>query len=254
MKPLDYQKELSVQSPILLDATYKRAKVEKMLSVLEDCGAVAAGRKSLALDVGCSRGFFTSALTFHFDAVIGIDIDRNALGIARTESRAVHYLIADSLRIPLPDQSVDLVICNHVYEHVPDAGRLFAEIYRVLKTSGVCYLGAASRLTVIEPHYHLPFLSWLPKPLAHLYMRLSGKGESYYENLRTLWGIRQLISGFDVLDYTVRVITEPDKFRARDLIQTGGLLEKVPRFIWRCFYWFLPSYIFILKRRQTNRQ
>jgi SAM-dependent methyltransferase len=251
MKQLEYQKDLSVHSPILLDAAYKRAKVDKMLSILVDCGAISQTHKKLALDIGCSRGFFAAALAPYFEGVIGIDIDMHALRLAKIEtpSDSVHYLLGDSLRIPLPDRSVDLIICNHVYEHVPDAERLFTEIYRVLKNTGVCYLGAASRLTFVEPHYHLPFLSWLPKPLAHLYMRFAGKGSHYYENLRTIWGIRRLISRFDVLDYTLKVVENPDRFHARDLFPRGGVLEKIPMWAWRFSYVLLPSYLFILKRR-----
>ena len=251
MKRLEYQNDLSVQSPILLDAAYKRAKVEKMLSILSYCGSIGATPKPLAVDIGCSRGFFTSALAAHFDIVIGIDIDPHALRLAKSDAptTTIHYLLGDSLQLPLPDRSADLIICNHVYEHVPDAAQLFTEIHRVLKDTGICYLGAASRLTVMEPHYHLPFLSWLPKPLAHLYMRLAGKGPHYYERLRTLWGIRRLISRFFTLDYTLRVIENPDYFCARDLFPRGGLLENIPVWIWRAIYWLLPSYIFILKRR-----
>jgi len=251
MKQTKYQQDLSLQSPILLDAIYKRAKVEKMLSILDDCEVIADTPRALAVDIGCSRGFFSAALAPYFDNVIGIDIDQHALHMAQSEapSPAVHYLLGDSLCLPLPDQSADLIICNHVYEHVPNAEQLFAEIHRVLKTAGVCYLGAASRLTVMEPHYHLPFLSWLPKPLAHRYMRLTGKGTYYYETLRTPWGIRQLIARFDVLDYTLRVIENPDRFHARDLLPCGSMLERIPQWLWRCLYWLLPSYIMILKQR-----
>jgi len=251
MKQIEYQKDRSLRSPILLDAAYKRAKVEKMLSILGDCKAIADRPRSLAVDIGCARGFFSAALAPHFDHVIGMDIDQHALHMAQSEapSPAVHYLLGDSLRLPLPDQSADLILCNHVYKHVPNAEQLFAEIHCVLKTAGVYYLGAASCLTVMEPHYHLPFLSWLPKPLARRYMRLTGKGTHYYETLRTSWGIRQLILRFDVLDYTLRAIENPDRFHAHDLLPRGGMLERIPQWIWRYLYWLLPGYIMILKRR-----
>jgi SAM-dependent methyltransferase len=251
VKKSQYQKELSLASPILLDSRYKQPKVAKMISILSDTGAVSDTQKMLAIDIGCSRGFFTSGLAPYFYHVMGVDIDTHALKIARSENTYsnIHYIIGDSMNLPLEDNSVDLIVCNHVYEHVPNAEKLFAEIHRVLSVDGVCYLGAASRLTVVEPHYHLPFLSWFPKSLAHIYMRIAGKGDSYYENLRTYWGIRRLISGFDVLDYTLRVIAQPDRFNARDLLPQGGLLEKIPCFVWKLFYSFLPSYILILKKR-----
>jgi SAM-dependent methyltransferase len=241
-----YQKELSRQSPILLDRDYKRPKVEKMLAILADAGVIGPPR-ALAVDVGCSGGLFTAALAPHFEQVLGVDIDPYALTVA-DRAPSLTYLLADSQCLPLPDACADLVVCNHVYEHVPDAMVLFREIHRVLRPGGVCYLGAASRLILMEPHYHLPFLSWLPKPLAHRYMRLAGKGNWYYENLRSYWGIRRLIEAFKVEDYTLRVLAEPDRFRARDLIPRGGFLECIPRAVWRLLYPLLPSYLFILRR------
>lgn len=245
-----YQKDLSLQSPILLDKAYKRPKVAKMLAVLEDAGTLDTGPRRLAVDIGCSGGQFTAALAPYFQDVLGIDIDPHALTVARRDhgSGCVTYLLADTLRLPLSDGSSDLVVCNHVYEHVPDARQLFREIFRVLRPGGACYLGAASRLGPIEPHYHLPFLSWLPKWAAHRYLRITRRGTHYYENLRSYWGLRRLLGGFETQDYTLRVLGDPERFHARDLLPKGGLLARVPLSFWRLAYAFLPSYIFVLKR------
>lgn len=247
----NYQEELSVKSSILLDRGYKQAKVDKMLSILMDSKGIDTSKSGTVVDVGCSAGFFISALVPHFENVVGVDIDKHALEFARTHSGVgdVIYINGDSMSLPLSDNSVDLIICNHVYEHVPDPVTLFSEINRVLRNQGICYLGAASRLTIMEPHYHLPFLSWLPKTLANVYYKIMGKGDFYYENLRTYWGIKSLIKQFEVLDYTLAVVKDPDKYSARDIISKGGLYANIPIFLWRLFYWFLPSYIFILKKR-----
>jgi ubiquinone/menaquinone biosynthesis C-methylase UbiE len=242
-----YQESLSLKSPILLDANYKQSKVDKMLAVLKDAGAL-CGQGGIAVDVGCSIGFFAKGLSPYFGRVYGLDIDEHAITMANEEPVSnVIFQVVDSLFLPFEDTSVDLVVCNHVYEHVPDPDRLFKEIRRVLRPGGMCYLGAASRLTIIEPHYHLPFLSWLPKSLANRYMRLTGNGEEYYENLKTYWGLLKMISGFKVDDYTLRIICNPDKFCIRDIMPKGGLLEKAPMWVWLLFYHLLPSYIFILR-------
>ena len=245
-KEYRYQESLLQKSPILMDASYKASKVSKMLAILDN--AELSG-SALAVDVGCSVGFFCKAISSRYDSVIGLDIDKEAIEIASRDAPAnVRFEVADSMALPFEDGTVDLLLCNHVYEHVPDAAKLFDEIYRVLKPEGACYLGAASRLTVIEPHYHLPFLSWLPKPLAHLYMKVFGKGSEYYENLRTYWGIRRLINKFEVSDFTLRILDDPDKFFARDMIPEGGIIDMIPKKVWKMFYHFLPSYIYILKK------
>lgn len=245
-----HQKNLSIHSPILLDAEYKRAKVEKMLAILRDANVISDDKNGIAIDVGCSGGFFTHGLAEYFQQVIGLDIDTHALSLAAKNNSTPNlgYVAADSLTIPLPDNSIKLVICNHVYEHVPDPEVLFSEIFRILQSDGICYLGSASCLTIIEPHYHLPFLSWLPKPIAHWYMRCTGKGNYYYENLRTYWGIKKLIKRFNVCDYTLRILQDPDKYAARDLIPKNGILDNIPLWIWKALYWILPTYIFVLKK------
>lgn len=250
MKHPEYQNDLSIHSPILLDANYKKAKVEKMLSILRDADGLNDEKNGIAVDIGCSGGFFTNGLAKYFSQVIGLDIDTHALSLASKQNSTPNlgYVVADSLAIPLPDNSINLVICNHVYEHVPNPEMMFSEIFRVLESGGICYLGSASCLTIIEPHYHLPFLSWLPKPIAHRYMRYTGKGNFYYENLRTYQGIKKLIKRFKVYDYTLRIIQDPDKFAARDLIPKDGVLDSIPLRIWKLFYWFLPTYIFVLKK------
>lgn len=49
-------------------------------------------------------------------------------------SRAMRAM--DITQIPEPDESFDVVVCNHVLEHIPDDAAAIAEIFRVLKHGG----------------------------------------------------------------------------------------------------------------------
>jgi predicted SAM-dependent methyltransferase len=42
----------------------------------------------------------------------------------------------DVQNIPLEDESMDVIICNHLLEHVEDDRRAMAELYRILKCGG----------------------------------------------------------------------------------------------------------------------
>jgi len=46
----------------------------------------------------------------------------------------------DVCRLSLADESVDLVVSNDVMEHVPDPGKGFGEIFRVLRRGGILFL------------------------------------------------------------------------------------------------------------------
>lgn len=49
----------------------------------------------------------------------------------------VHF---DVQAIPFPDESYDVVICNHVLEHVDDDAKAMSEMYRILKPGGFAIL------------------------------------------------------------------------------------------------------------------
>ena len=44
---------------------------------------------------------------------------------------------ADICNLPFPDDQYDLILCNHVLEHIPDDLKAMAELYRVLKNDGI---------------------------------------------------------------------------------------------------------------------
>lgn len=48
-----------------------------------------------------------------------------------------HY---DITAIPHQDAYFDLILCYHILEHIPEDTKAMAELYRVLKPQGVCYI------------------------------------------------------------------------------------------------------------------
>ncbi|QLG44332.1 class I SAM-dependent methyltransferase [Costertonia aggregata] len=43
---------------------------------------------------------------------------------------------ADICNLPFPDNSFDVILCNHVLEHIPNDQEAMREMYRILKTGG----------------------------------------------------------------------------------------------------------------------
>jgi hypothetical protein len=81
----------------------------------------------------------------------------------------------------------------------------------LLRPGGVCYLAAINALWPIEPHYDLPFLSYLPKSLANIYIKVKRKKE-YYETPVTYWGLMKLTKSFVRIDYTAKILQRPKTF------------------------------------------
>jgi len=250
-----YQHDFSRQAPVILDSDARKLKADKVAAVVLD-HAESDLTQGTCLDIGCSGGTFAQSLSPLFKGIVAFDIDRGAVAIAQKQPGRsnVYYLLADSMRIPVRSSSIDVVICNHVYEHVPDAKQLMEEIYRVLKDDGFCYFAAGTWFIIREPHYNLYFLSWLPRPLAHLYVRAAKRGKFYYEELLNVVGLRKLVSRFSIKDYTLEIITQPKRFHAEDLISESNPLTRVPLFILRLIYFFIPTYIWILTKEKRGRQ
>ncbi len=244
----------------MLDEAKRRRKAAKIIAVLAHYlgGAEAAGDVGVlggltVADVGCSAGFIADELASAGAArTFGVDID--VPGLRRAAERfggRVRFVCGDGTALPFPDGSVDVLVFNHIYEHVVDPDAVVAELRRVLADDGVLYLGLGNRLGVLEPHYRLPFLSYLPPALADRYVRLFGRADHYYERFRTRRGLRRMLAGFHVWDYTFPVLVTPARFAGSELFPgavgrlAGAVLARLPRFALRALLPVVPTYLWV---------
>jgi SAM-dependent methyltransferase len=124
-----------------------------------------------------------------------------------------------------------------------------AEIHRVLRPDGICFFSAGNRLSVMEPHYRLPLLSVIPKAWAHWYLRLLGRGTHYYETHFSYWGLRRLVGNFELEDYTRKVVTNPVRYSAEDMVPVGSAKQRFVLLFLRLAYWLCPTYLWVLRKR-----
>ena len=245
----EYQYNFSKNSPYVYDTDNRERKARTMLAVLDDFLDKPLSECDV-LNVGGSAGAIDNFLADHAARVVGIDIDDDAINHAQEKFSKdnLEFQVADALNLPFDDSSFDVVICSHVYEHVPDPVQMFEEIHRVLRAGGICYFSAGNRLMWNEPHYNLPLLAPIPRPLAHIYIRLAGKADFYHEKHLTYWGLKTLVSKFSRSDYTVRLITEPTKFQTAYMLPAGSVKARIARTVANWFYWALPGYIWVLQK------
>ncbi len=248
-----YQLDFSLGNEAMHSVTGRQRKAATMLAVLTaalgEC--LAAAR---VLNVGCSTGIIDTFLAPHVAHVTGIDIDAPAVEAARASCSAANaeFRVGDAMRLDFPDATFDIVVCSQVYEHVPDPVRMMDEIHRVLRPGGVCYFAATNRFCVMEQHYHLPFLSVIPVPLAHRYLRVLRRGHFYHERHMSLGGLRRLVRGFDVDDYTRRMLADPDTYAARYMLGHGPRL-RVARTLAYLAYALFPGYVWLLRPRGPSQ-
>ena len=163
------------------------------------------------LDIGSGYGHTARELARHCRHVVGIEPSQplweKARGLAQQAGlENLEFRHAGIYDLDRSEQ-IDLVVLDNVLEHLPDQPRAIKMISSVLAPGGVAFVLVPNRLWPIEPHYGLPLLSYLPLPLANLYLRLSGRGTDYADAsyMPTYWSLNRLLRARSelVFDYVL---------------------------------------------------
>lgn len=91
------------------------------------------------LDLGCGVGYGTATLASDRDLVVGVDISREAVNLARSRYRdsGVIFMQMDAGRVAFRSGTFESVVCFEAIEHFPDPERHLSEVARILSESGV---------------------------------------------------------------------------------------------------------------------
>jgi SAM-dependent methyltransferase len=148
------------------------------------------------LEIGTGSG----AIAHYFSEISSPHFEVQAIDVLdqRKICTGYRFQIYDGETFPFADRSFDIVISNHVIEHVGDRQQQashISEICRVLAPGGYAYLATPSRWQFIEPHFSLPLLSWIPRGWRDGYVRIAGKGERYDCDLLRPVELRQILNG-----------------------------------------------------------
>ena len=227
--------------------TYRASRRRKGEIIAHLCRDELADSVRIA-DLGAGTGIIKTTLeVLSSKHIIGFDIDDSFIADAE------RMVVGDVTCLPVPDSSFDFLVLNHLYEHVPDQAALFREAFRVLVPGGKAYVSAGNRLAVIEPHYRLPFLSWLPNRSASVYLRWSGRGETYTGiRFLTYRPLTQLFrrTGFLIEDITERAIDQLiDRAWGPNWARAWGVPRRAPAPIRKAALATLsPQWFFILEK------
>ena len=134
------------------------------------------------LDIGCGYAYAARELARQCRRVVGIEPSPAYAAGARETARGVANLEIrhDVLRDDAVEAGAyDLIILDNVFEHLPDQRSALDIIARGLSAGGALFMLVPYKLWPLEPHYGLPFLSYLPLRLANSYLRLTRRGRDY---------------------------------------------------------------------------
>ncbi len=198
------------------------------------------------LDLGCNRGAY-SAL-YSNGTVIGVDISKRVLGIARSRYPAIPFVQGDAQNVGfLKRESVDAILCSEMIEHVLEPDKVLSECHAVLRPGG--------KLLVTTPNYRKNRPSWVSVGAMSEYGINGVRGTDYYhtafrpEELRELalaagfrsanvgtfekevkYATRGPVLFYHVFDKLNKVTFKSDKVGRLNAL----CLEKASLFIYRC--------------------
>ena len=242
--------EFSTLSPSILERNDRLRVGRQILAVLEADLSVSGLPNLRVLDIGCSSGVITSLLAEVSGPTTGIDVDDNALRLARLEPPRpnLRFLAMNASQLDFPSESFDIVVCNQVYYWLEDPGRLMAEILRVLAPGGRCFFAAVNKYKLWEAQYRLPFLSFLPRGLADLYVRAAGKGERCGCRYLSFGDLKRLCGDFVVHRYTARILKDPEQYKFTKLSALKRISSALPLGWLDALEPLSPNFVWVLEK------
>ena len=222
----------------------KALKIERLL------GLQPSVRPLQLLEIGTGSGgiahYFGSHPTLTCE-VTAVDVHDN-----RRVHSGYDYLPVQGVILPFENARFDVVISNHVIEHVGDGEAQLThlrEIRRVLKANGIAYLAVPNRWMLTEPHYRLAFLSWLPPRLRSRYLRWSGKGEFYDCEPLELGQLERMLEASGLAYSNLCIEGWRETFAIeRPSHWSNRLLRHIPDVVLRPLLPIIPTLIYRLKR------
>jgi len=220
----------------------REGKTKKILKIVGEL-TNHPSKKALLLDIGTGNGGISHFLSQEFE-VISVDIEDQ-----RSLKKGYAFLITNEL-LPFSDECFDVVVSNHVIEHVVKQELHISEIARVLKPGGIAYLATPNRLWPWEVHYQLPLLHYLPQ---RIFMFLLKRMKKYQEDLRLItWHqLKKLATPyFKVHLRSDRVCKFPNDYYLNAPKLYTSILRLLPLKILSSLAFIHPTFIVILEKNQ----
>ncbi|MCU0233054.1 MAG: class I SAM-dependent methyltransferase [Thermoanaerobaculales bacterium] len=149
---------------------------------------IGLGRIETALDLACGTGNLAAEILRlePTAAVVGLDLSRESLAIARTrvggrnagESSRLLLVEGSADRLPLAAESFDVVVMGNAIHNLPDLDLLLDEVARVLRPGGIFAFNTSFYAGTFAPGTERFYLQWMKEALRWAQKNGHGGGSS----------------------------------------------------------------------------
>lgn len=213
------------------------------------------------LDAACGLGGWLAFLRSRGYDVVGLDMSRKAIEMAKRLDPTLPVQRGDIRRLPFPDASFDGYLAIGAWEYaedtVEDAAR---EARRVLKSGGVL---------LVEVPYANPFRRWTYLPLKTLETAiratLLGRRPTFSHHIFRKGDIRVLLEelGFEILELNPHDLPEPNShyglwvdwpiFRGKRPYELNALGRWMKDAMNRISPWMIATGLFFVARKRATK-
>lgn len=126
--------------------------------IVRYASAASLVKDKVVLDIASGSGYGTKIIAEQAKKVFGVDVSEESVAYSNEYfgAKNIEYLVGDAEKIPLDNESVDVVVSFETIEHIKDYENFLAEIKRVLKPDGLLVLSTPNDTEFVEDNeFHL---------------------------------------------------------------------------------------------------
>lgn len=229
-----------LRNPRLLHRCMKRVRIALGTSTEIKDGRI--------LDVGCGTGYFTIQLSKLYGQVVGIDLSKKMIKIAKISLKyermreKIELVLADGEYMPVRSNTFDTVLCLDFLHHVSSVPSVVKEMVRVTVLGG--------KIVAVEPNYLNPLYAILC-----LFAKQESLKKFFVTSRRELSRLFKGVNMDNVsskeVDYYPQLLLKLDRFPG-NLYRSIDYVEELLRR--QSAFSFLCSHFVIMGRKRLNRR
>lgn len=132
-----------------LESDFHQKRIQCTLELIKS--SITGKEKNVKiLDLGCGKGYITSAIheCFPLSEISGLDYSLSAINYAVEVFHGIDFVVGNAYNPPYSEEYFDIVVCNNLWEHIPDPLLLLEKIRRIIKVEGFLIISTPSRYRI----------------------------------------------------------------------------------------------------------